>query len=160
MLSAPETLIFIAFSFGAAIFHALLGVERSVWPIAYSNSKTVNEGDLRSVFVVLQGLSSYLPPSYGVVSLVGLCGLIWQCIILNWTWQADTVLGFWFLGQVYILTFGKIVQAVKDLRQTKKDDAIMVVRRVVRQLIRQHFNGLLHAMGIVVLEIVLITVSR
>ena len=156
MINFPQALILIAFSFATAIFHSLLGVERSVWRIAMSETTVVKEADLRFVHHALQGLSSYLPPSNGVTIMVGLTGLIWQAVQLNWTWQPSLVLAAWLLGQVYILTFGRIVQAVRDLRRTKASSSIAEVRRTIRQLIRQHFNGLLHAATIVVLELLLI----
>ncbi len=156
MVHIPQALVLIAFSFAAAIFHSLLGVERSVWRIATSETSTVQDADLRFVHHALQGLSSYLPPSNGVTIIVGLTGLIWQGVQQHWAWQPSLVLAAWLLGQLYILTYGRIVQAVGDLRRTNASSSIAEVRRTVRQLIRQHFNGLLHAATIVVLELVLI----
>lgn len=156
MVHIPQALILIAFSFAAAIFHSLLGVERSVWPIAMSETTVVPDDDLRFVHHALQGLSSYLPPSNGLMIVGGLTGLIWQGVQLHWTWQPSLVLAAWLVGQLYILTFGKIVLAVRDLRRTNNSGPIANVRRTVRQLIRQHFNGLLHAATVVVLELILI----
>ena len=156
MVHIPQAMILIAFSFATAIFHSLLGVERSVWRIATSENAVVQDADLRFVHHALQGLSSYLPPSNGVTIIVGLTGLILQGVQLHWTWQPSLVLAAWLLGQVYILTFGRIVQTVGDLRQTIGSSPIADVRRIVRQLIRQHFNGLLHAATIVVIELGLI----
>jgi hypothetical protein len=156
MVHIPQALILIAFSFGAAIFHSLLGVERTVWSIATSETSLVEDRDLRFVRQALYGLSSYLPPSNGIVILVGVTGLIWQGVALHWTWPATVVFAAWLIGQIYILTFGRIVQAVGDLRRTDTASPIADVRRAVRQLIRQHFNGYLHAATMVVLELALI----
>jgi hypothetical protein len=159
MVHIPQALILVAFSFGAAIFYSLLGVERSVWPIAWSKTSSVYENDLRLVHRSLQGLSSYLPPSNGVVLVAGLTGLIWQGAALQWSLPSIVILGVWATGQFYIIVFGKIVQAVNDLRRIQNTDPIGDLREVVSQLIRQHFNGFLHASITVVLEIALI-VSR
>ena len=156
MVHIPQALILIAFSFGAAIFHSLLGVERSVWSIATSETSLVEDRDLRFVRQALFGLSSYLPPSNGIVILVGVTGLIWQGVALHWTWPATVVFAAWLVGQIYILTFGRIMQAVRYLRRTDNTSAIVDVRLAVRQLIRQHFNGYLHAATIIVLELALI----
>ena len=156
MVHIPQAMILIAFSFGAAIFHSLLGVERSVWSIATSETSPVEDRDLRFVRQALYGLSSYLPPSNGIVIILGVTGLIWQGMALHWTWSAIVVFAAWLVGQIYILTFGRIVQAVRYLRRTDNASPIGDVRRAVRQLIRQHFNGYLHAATIVVLELALI----
>lgn len=156
MLETPETLVFIGFSFAAAIFHALLGLERSVWAIAWSQVNSVDESDLRRVHRTLQGLSSYLPPSNGLAAIIGLAGLIWQVLASNWSLFSIFILALWAVGQAYILTFGKIVQAVKYLRRTDSNGEFAHVRSSVRHLIRQHFNGLLHASAIVIAEIALV----
>ena len=156
MVHIPQALTLISFSFAAAIFHSLLGVERSVWSIANSEISPVEDRDLRFVRQALYGLSSYLPPSNGIMMLLGVTGLIWQGVALIWTWPAIVVFAAWLIGQIYILTFGHIVQAVGDLRRTETASPIVDVRRAVRQLIRQHFNGYLHAATIVVLELALI----
>jgi hypothetical protein len=126
-------IILIACSFGAAIFHALLGIERTVWSVALGQPEAlrVDESDLRFVHYSLKRLIGYLPPSNGLVIIATITGLIWQGVATNWHLASIIVLAWWVLGQLYILTFGRIVAAVIDVRDTPSDGDVRFVRRGV-----------------------------
>ena len=158
MILTPALMVVVAFTFATAIFHTLLGVERRVWRLAMAahDSAHVSEGAIRFTHLMLKHLSGWLPASNGVVILLGLPGLIWQAIALSWSVPSLVVLGFWIAGQVWILTAGRIARLVSDLRAGDSDGPIAALIPVLRELIRQHFNGLLHAGGTLLLQIVLI----
>lgn len=157
MILTPALLVVVAFTFATAIFHTLLGVERRVWRLATSgNSARVSESDVRFAHRMLKHLSGWLPASNGVVILLGLPGLIWQAVALSWSLPSLLVLGFWIAGQVWILTAGRIARLVSDLRAGDSDGPTEGLFPVLRGLIRQHFNGFLHAGGTLLLQIALI----
>ena len=157
MILAPALLVVVAFTFATAIFHTLLGLERRVWRLALpGTSAQVADGDVRFAHRMLKHLGGWLPASNGVVILLGLPGLIWQAAALSWSLPSFVVLGFWIAGQVWILTVGRIAQLVNDLRAGDSDGPTEGLVPVLRGLIRQHFNGFLHAGGTLLLQIVLI----
>lgn len=158
MISVPGLMVIVAFTFGSAIFHTLLGVERRVWRLAFAKdaTATVPESDINFAHRMLKHMSGWLPASNGVVILLGLPGLVWQAIILSWSVPSLAVLTFWIVGQVWILTFGKITSLVRDLRSGESDGNVDTLIPVLRGLIRQHFNGLLHAGGTLLLQVGLI----
>lgn len=158
MIPVPALLVVVAFTFGSAIFHTLLGVERRIWRLAFATdaSTAVPESDIRFAHRMLKHLSGWLPASNGVVILLGLPGLIWQAVALSWSLPSLIVLAFWIAGQIWILAFGKIARLVRDLRSGDSDGNVDALAPVLRGLIRQHFNGLLHAGGTLLLQVGLI----
>lgn len=158
MISVPALMVVIAFCFGSAIFHTLLGVERRVWRLAFATDATsiVSESDIHFAHRMLKHLSGWLPASNGVVILLGLPGLIWQADALSWSLPSLTVLTFWLAAQIWILTFGKIARRVRDLRSGDSEGSTDALVPVLRGLVRQHFNGLLHAGGTLLLQVGLI----
>jgi hypothetical protein len=158
MLTTATAPILIAFSFGATLFHVLLSIERPIWRIALPRGGTaqVDEADLRFVHQSLKRLIPVLPPSNGVAVIGGFAALIWQGIQRNWDWIAIFILAFCWSGQLSIILFGKIFSAIKDVWRTPSDGDLGDVRRGVRNLVRLHFSGLLHALGVLVLELGLV----
>jgi hypothetical protein len=154
VIDVPAFLVVVAFTFATGIFHTLLGVERSVWRLAWATEDfgRLAEKDVRFTHRMLKHLSGWLPASNGLVIIIGLPALVWQTVALSYSVESLTVLGFWFLGQIYILTFGRIAGLVRDLRAADTDGPIQSLIPAVRGLIRQHFYGLLHASGTLVLQ--------
>lgn len=158
MILAPALMVVVTFTFATAIFHTLLGVERRIWRLAVAQDDVtrVSVDEIRFTHRMLKHLSGWLPASNGVVILLGLPGLIWQAVTLSWSLPSLVVLGFWIAGQVWILTAGRIARLVNYLRAGNSDGPTVALIPVLRGLIRQHFNGLLHAGGTLLLQIVLI----
>lgn len=158
MMATPALMVIVAFTFASAIFYTLLGVERRIWRLGLSETgpNLPPDQDVRLAHRMLRHLSGWLPPANGVVILLGLPGLIWQGFALNWSIQSVIVLAFWFIGQLWIIAFGRIAILVQDLRAVDGDADIGQIARIVGGLIRQHFNGLLHAAGTLLLEVTLI----
>lgn len=156
MILEPALMIVVAFSFGSAIFHTLLGVERRVWRLASASPGAhpdVPDDDIRFTHRMLKHLSGWLPASNGVVMLFGLPGLIWQGIATSWSGWSLAVLGYWLAFQIWIMTAGRIAGLVRDLRAGDSDGPVEPLVPVVRGLIRQHRNGLLQASGTLFLQI-------
>ena len=157
-LNSTSLLILLLFTFASSIFYILLLIERRVWSLVfYPESAFAKESDVRFVHRSLKRLIPVLPPSNGVVVIGGLISLVWQGIKLGWTGPSIAVLAFWFLGQTYIIVFGKIASAIRDVWSTPTDGELEAVSRGVTNLIRQHRNGLIHAIGVLALELALIS---
>jgi hypothetical protein len=158
MLTTPTVLILILFTFAATLFHVLLSIERPVWRIALRRGDTaeVQATELRFVHQSLKRLIPILPPSNGVAVIGGFSALIWQGALRDWDRVSVIILAFYLAGQLYIILFGKILSAIRDVWTTSSDGDLNAVRCGVRNLIRQHFNGLLHALGVLVLELSLV----
>ena len=156
-LTVPGLLIVLLFLFGSSIFYTLLLIERSTWKlVSQPESASAIEQAVRFVHLSLKNLIPVLPPSNGVVVVGGLACIIWQAARLHWSWQSLGILAFWSVGQLYILTFGRIAQAMRDVWRTPSDGSLADVSRGGRRLIQEHRNGLLHALGVLLLEMWLI----
>jgi hypothetical protein len=155
---APVLMVVIAFTFATAVFHTLLGVERRIWRLAVAThaARGVADDEIRFAHRMLKHLSGWLPASNGVVVLIGFPGLVWQSAGMSWSLPSLTVLGFWFAGQIWILSAGRIAQLVRALRVGDSEGDIGLLVPVLRGLILQHFNGLWHAGGTLLLQIFLI----
>ena len=72
------------FTFGFSIFYVLSLIEKSVWPIIFAGvQKEVDETDVRITDRTLKRLTPLLPPSNGVVILVGTTLLLRQALDLG-----------------------------------------------------------------------------
>lgn len=149
--------IIATFTFGSAIFYCLSTIEFSVLKLAFSRGGNgVSEADIRFVHEALKRLTPLLPPSNGFVILFGTVALILQAVSHGWSWQSLVVIIFYWGIHAYIIFFGKIAVAVKNVRSTdsKKDDLRKVTGNV-RHLVIQHHLGLLANFGVVILEFIL-----
>lgn len=157
-MTLSSLLILLLFTFGATIFYVLLCIEKCTWPIALTDklTQTVSEEEIRFVHRALKRLIPLLPPSNGVVVAGGGATLFWQAVQRSWDGTAVIIFSFWLAGLLYIIVIGKIAAAVKDVWTTPSDGELSAVKRGVRNLIRQHFNGLLHAIGVILLQLGLV----
>lgn len=155
-MPAYELLIVVLFTFSTTIFYILLLSERRVWGLLGRSAYAVPEGEIRFVHRVLNLFITVLPPSNGVTAVGGLIALVWQGFARGWDWRAVVVLGWWLAFQIYIITVGRIVSAVRAVKGKDSDGPIDTVRRGVTDLVRQHRNGFIHALGVLVLELSLI----
>lgn len=161
MLTVPALVVLLLFAFGTTIFYVLLAIERRVWGLARDGDPArYAEEDLRFVHRSLKHLIPVLPPSNGVVVVGGFAALVWQGVQRGWDGRAVAVLAFDVAGQLYIIGVGRIAAAVRDVRTTPSDAPVPAVAKGVRQLIRQHRNGLGHALGVLLLELVLVVVPE
>lgn len=157
-MNLTSILILMLFTFGATIFYVLLCIEMRTWAIAFPAkfSRPVPETEIRFVHQALQRLIPLLPPSNGLVVLGGGGALLWQAIQRGWDGVAVLIFGFWLGGLLYIIVIGRIAAAVKDVWTTSSNGELHAVNRGVKNLIRQHFNGLLHAIGVILLQLGLV----
>lgn len=157
-MTLTSILILMLFTFGASIFYVLLCIEKRTWAIAFPAklSRPVPESEVRFVHQSLQRLIPLLPPSNGIVVVGGGGALLWQAIQRGWDWAAVLSFGFWLGGLLYIIVIGRIAAAVKDVWTTASNGELHAVNRGVKNLIRQHFNGLLHAIGVILLQLGLV----
>jgi len=150
-------LIIALFTFGSAIFYFLLLLERKTWVLVLHPDRPMRSAeDVRFVHRALQHFIPVLPPSNGVVVVGGLAAIIWQIHLSGANMSSLAVFTYWFLGQAYIIVFGHIAAAIKDVRATPVDARLDDVARGVRNLVRQHRNGFVHAFGVLVLEVALV----
>ena len=158
-MSSPAVLpILLLFTFGSTIFYVLLAIERRVWAdsLTFGSTARGSESDVRYVHRVLKRMIPVLPPSNGMVVVGGLAAIVWQCTLLDWSAPSIMILAWYLALQVYIVAFGRIAAAVRDVWTNASDGEEAVVRRGVWNLIRQHRTGLIHAVGVVALELALI----
>ncbi len=157
MDTLTPTFIIAIFSFGTAIFYALSCVEWSVLRLGLNqHSRAVDDNDIRFVHAALKRLTLLLPPANGVVILFGTAAMVYQGVLRGWDGASIAVLAFYWLVTGYLMTFGKIAAAVKDLRQTNSNGDIEDVRRGVSRLIVRHHIGLAANLGAVILTFVLL----
>lgn len=146
----------VLFTFGSTIFYVLMLIERRVWSLLTRRANTVADHDVRFVHRILKHLIPVLPPSNGIVVVGGPASLLWQSIARHWDWPSLVVLAWYASLQLYIIIFGRIAQAIKNVAVTSSDGDPAAVRLGVTDLVRQHRNGLIHAFGALVLETLLI----
>jgi hypothetical protein len=156
MKKLMPSLIVTIFSFGGAIFYALSCIERSVLKLGLNqHSQEVDEKDIRFVHASLKRLIPLLPPSNGVVIVFGTGAMVYQGFTRNWDRASIAVLAFYWSVMGYLISFGKIAAAVKDVRAISSDSSIEDVRRGVARLIVRHHIGLIANLGAVMLEFIL-----
>jgi hypothetical protein len=160
-MNAAAIAILLLFTFGTTIFYVLLAIERRVWAgsLTFGTNDHGSQDDVRFVHRVLKHLIPVLPPSNGVVVVGGLAAILWQCVLRGWDARSQIILGYYLALQLYIIFIGRIAAAVRDVWTTSSDGEAIAVRRGVWNLIRQHRNGLIHAAGLVILEIVVVIVA-
>lgn len=160
-MNTAETSILVLFTFGATIFYVLLAIERRVWAgsLTFGSDARGKDGDVRFVHAVLKHLIPVLPPSNGLVVVGGLAAILWQCFLREWDERSLIILGYYLALQLYIVFFGRVAAAVRDVWKTPSDADATAVRRGVWNLIRQHRNGFIHATGLIVLELALVVAS-
>lgn len=162
VLAAPtviptyELVIVILFTFSSTIFYILLLGERRVWGLLGRRAAGVAEGDIRFVHRMLNVFITVLPPSNGITVVGGLASLLWQGVAREWDWRALVVLGWYLTLQVYIIAVGRIASAIRAVKGEDSDGPLERVRQGVADLVRQHRNGCVHALGVLVLELSLI----
>jgi|GEM_PF-3496338 len=150
------SLIVAIFSFGVAIFYALSCIERSVLKLGLNqHSQEVDEKDIRFVHASLKRLIPLLPPSNGFVIVFGTAAMVYQGFTRNWDRGSIAVLAFYWSVMGYLISFGTIAAAVKDVRETSSDNRIEDVRRGVARLIVRHHIGLIANLGVVIFEFIL-----
>ena len=156
MKKLMPSLIVTIVSFGGAIFYALSCIERSVLKLGLNHhSQEVDEKDIRFVHASLKRLIPLLPPSNGVVIVFGTGAMVYQGFTRNWDRASIAVLAFYWSVMGYLISFGKIAAAVKDVRAISSDSSIEDVRRGVARLIVRHHIGLIANLGAVMLEFIL-----
>jgi hypothetical protein len=148
MYTLIPTVAIAIFSFGTAIFYALSRVEWSVLRLGLNrHSQAVKDEDVRFVHRALKRLTPLLPPSNGAVILLGTAALVYLAVVNSWSWLSILPLAFFWLVTGYLITFGRIAAAVKDLRNTSSEGAIKDVRRSVGRLVVRHHIGLVANLG-------------
>lgn len=157
MITAELTIL-VLFTFGATIFYVLLAIERRVWArsLTFGDDRTGTDDSVRFVHRVLKHMIPVLPPSNGVVVLGGLAAILWQCSLRSWDAFSLVLLAYYLILQLYIIFFGHIAAAIRNVWKMPSDGDIDAVRSGVWGLIRQHRNGFIHAAGLVVLELTLV----
>ena len=81
--------------------------------------------------------------------------MVYQGFTRKWDRASIAVLAFSWSVMGYLISFGKIAAAVKDVRETSSDSSIKEGRRGVARLIVQHHIGLIANLGAVMLEFIL-----
>lgn len=153
---APTVVIAI-FSFGTAIFYALSCVEWSVLRLGVNQrSQSVKDEDVRFVHQALKRLTPLLPPANGFVISFGTAALVYLAVLSSWSWLSLLPLAFFWLVTGYLITFGNIAEAVKDVRNTSSEGAVEDVKRGVSYLIVRHHIGLIANLGTVLLTFLLL----
>jgi hypothetical protein len=156
MIPAYELLIVVLFTFSSTIFYILLLGERRVWGLLGPRAAMVPESDIRFVHRLLNLFITVLPPSNGITVIGGLLALVWQGFARDWDWRSIVVLGWYLAIQIYIIVIGRIASAIRAVKGKDSDGPLDMVRQGVADLVRQHRNGFVHAVGVLVLELSLI----
>jgi len=148
-----EALIVSVFMLGTTIFYVLSCVENRVLKFAFdSTSNKVSEADIRFTHEALKRLAPLLPPSNGIVILVGMGGLIYQGIITNWVLSSIIIITLYILMNLYIIFIRRIAYWVNGLKSTSSNGDIKTVRANVKNLVIDHHLGLIANFLVVVLE--------
>lgn len=156
MIPTYELLIILLFTFSSTIFYILLLSERRVWGLLGRRAASVPEDDIRFVHRILRLFITVLPPSNLVTVIGGLAALLWQGFAREWDWRSWVVLAWYLALQLYIIVIGRIFTAIRNVHGKDSDGPLDMVRQGVTDLVRQHRNGFIHAVGVLILELALI----
>jgi hypothetical protein len=147
-----------AFAFGSGIFYALSSIERPVLGLARRTPPAVPDPDVRFVHQSLRRLIPLLPPTNGIVILVGNGLLIRRGVRDGWSRPVLGALTWYWAINLHIIAVGRIDKDIRMVRSTPSDGDIEQVRHGVRRLVIQHHAGLaanLGASGLALLDLVL-----
>ena len=157
MYNAITAFIAVSFTLGTSIFYVLSCIERSVLGLVFGKkNRKVSEEDIRFTHASLKRLSPLLPPSNGFVILFGNIALVIQCFYREWDVLSILILVVYWSIMLYIIIFRKIVEDVRNIKETPNNAPISKVTENVRRLTIQHHLGLIANLLVVILEFVVI----
>ena len=135
-------------------------IDTASGPSQFSKATGVKDKDIRFVHRALKRLTPLLPPSNGAVIVFGTAALVYLGILNSWSWLSLFPLAFFWLVTGYLITFGRIAAAVKDLNTTSSEGAMEDVRRSVSRLIVRHHIGLVANLGTALLTFLVLGWSQ
>lgn len=152
-----ESWIVAIFTFGFSIFYVLSLIEKSVWPIIFAGvQKEVDETDVRITHRTLKRLTPLLPPSNGVVILVGTTLLLRQAWDLGWSWEATLLPIFYLTMMLGIVLVGKNPSVVFAIRAQDESSDLAEVKKTIRLVGIHHHTALATNLLVVLFQILAI----
>lgn len=151
-----ESWIVTTFTFGFSIFYGLSLIEKSVWPLIFGKGHKVSDEDVRFTHTALKRLTPLLPPSNGVVILVGLTLLIRQAWELDWTVESLLLPLIYLCVMLGIVLIGKNPAVVFAIREQDQSSPIEEVRRTIRLVGIHHHIALFTNLGVVLYQLIAI----
>ncbi len=152
-----ELWIVAIFTLGFSIFYSLSLIEKRVWPIIFKDVRaSVSEADIRFTHEALKRLTPLLPPSNGVVILIGTTLLILQSAEQSWSLESLSIPVFYILMMAGIVLIGKNPSVVFAIRRLDQDSPIQAVTQTIRTVGIHHHIALVTNLAVVLLQIFLI----
>lgn len=151
-----DSWIVATFTFGFSIFYGLSLIEKSVWPLIFGRGHSVSDEDVRFTHQALKRLTPLLPPSNGVVIIVGLILLMRQAWELNWTAESLLLPFTYLCVMLGIVLVGKNPAVVFAIRDQDQDSPIEEVRRTIRLVGIHHHIALFTNLGVVLYQLLAI----
>lgn len=146
------------FAFACGIFLTLSYIEKAVWPLMRDPlSACVDDGESRLVHAQLKRLLYLLPPTMKITMASGTLLLLLQAWQLDFAWPGLLVLTFLLLGLGYLLS--QLSGRIAAVERADSEGDIEVVRRGLGQLVALHHTGLFLALGVVVLQVVVLAMK-
>ncbi|MGM0559523.1 MAG: hypothetical protein ACQETX_00455 [Pseudomonadota bacterium] len=146
------------FAFACGIFLTLSYIEKAVWCLMRDPlSACVDDGEARLVHAQLKRVIRLLPPTMKTTMASGTLLLMLQAWQLDFAWPALIVLVFLLLGLGYLLS--QLSGRIAAVERSDSEGDIEVVRRTLGQLAALHHFGLFLAVGVVVLQVVVLAMK-
>lgn len=150
-----DSLIVAVFTFGFSIFYALSCIEIRTWSLMRRvDHPRVSNQDARFVHASLKRLTPLLPPSNGLVIVVGTTLLVMQAISDGWSPVATIPLVGYWISMLSIIVIGRNPAVVRDIRAHDSDGDIGAVRLDVRRVSIQHHAALFTNLAVVIYQFV------
>lgn len=158
MVTMVMALATACFAFAGGIFLTLSYIEKAVWPLMKDPlSVLVEDSEARLVHAQLKRVIHLLPPTMKTTVATGTILLGLQVWLLEFAGPALLVLVFLLLGLGYLLP--RLSSRIEAVQSAESDGNIDRVRSGLAGLATLHHVGLFLALGIVVLQVMILAVK-
>jgi hypothetical protein len=152
-----ESLIVATFTFGFSIFYALSLIEFRVWGLIFGSGKAaISEDELRFTHKSLKRMTPLLPPSNGLVILVGLFLLMRQASDLGWGFEAAVMPIFYLTMMLFIVLVLRNPAVVFTIRAQDETTELSEIRKAIRRVGRDHHIALFTNLSVVLYQLLVI----
>lgn len=153
-----DALIVGVFVFGFSIFYALSLIELKAWPLIFRNrGELVTDDNVRFIHASLKRLTPLLPPSNGLVILVGTTLLFMQATGESWSLAATALPVFYLSMMIGIIVIGKNPAVVFSIRSHDSSSDIADLRIDLRLVGIHHHIALFTNLTVVIAELAIFT---
>lgn len=152
-----DALIAATFTWGFSIFYGLSLIEKSVWPLIFgSRNAAVSEENVRFTHKALKRLTPLLPPSNGIVILVGTTLLMRQAWDMNWSFESLVQPVVYITMMLGIVLVGRNPAIVFAIRAQDENSPLDEVRKSIRSVGQQHHIALFTNLAVVLYQLLVI----